>query len=299
MKQKKSKYRWSLWLTAVLFFVGIASILYPSVSNLISLITAKTTIKSYNEDIQNMTEEDLSSLFQKANQFNIDLFNGKIDYENAKCLNRKDNVMCYLDIPCINVYLPVYYGTSKEVLEKGCGYLENTSLPVGGKNTHSVISGHTGLPSAEMLTNLDKAKLGDVFYIHISGEILAYKIDDIHAVRPDEVDYLRIVEGKDYLTLLTCTPYGINDKRLLVRGTRILYTPEEIIKNFPKELPKSENDIDWNVINQAIIIVVIAFAAISMFVSAVTIIHITRKRYEKNKEISKYTDNIRKDKDLK
>ncbi len=298
MKQKKSKQKLSLWLIGILFFIGVASILYPSVSNLISLMTSSTTIAEYQEDVKNMTSEDLSSLFERANKFNTALFNNTVDKENAKCLNRNGGVMCYLDIPCINVYLPVYYGTSSEVLEKGCGYIENTSLPVGGKNTHSAISGHTGLPSAEMLTNLDRTKLGDVFYIHVLGEVLAYQVDDIHSVMPYETDALRIVKGEDYVTLLTCTPYGINDRRLLVRGKRIPYNPQTTEQEIPiLDPPKNEGTVDWNIINQIVIIAVIALIALSVFIAAVINVHIFQKKIKRNAESLEHKSDVSEDKD--
>lgn len=265
---------------AILFFVGVASILYPFVGNLVSVTTANTVIANYDDEVKSLDTSEIDELFARADEYNKSLYSGtKTDFD-AKCLNRTDDIICYVDVPKVNIYLPVYYGTSNEILEKGCGYLENTSLPVGGENTHSVISGHTGLPSAEMFTALDQVVLGDVFYIHILDRVLAYKIDKIQAVLPDKTDTLRIVPGEDYVTLLTCTPYGINDKRLLVRGTRIPYTPEEENKEVVNTPPTSDDTLSQEVINQILVIGAIFLVAIIVFVLACIIVHFDRKKYE-------------------
>ena len=271
---------------AILFFVGVASILYPFVGNLVSVMTANVVIGSYDEEVKKLDTSEIDELLAKANEYNRSLYSGLKTDVDAKCLNRTDGIMCYVDVPKVNIYLPVYYGTSNEVLEKGCGYLENTSLPVGGKNTHSVISGHTGLPSAEMFTQLDQVEVGDMFYIHILNKILAYKIDKIQDVKPNETDSLRIVSGEDYVTLLTCTPYGINDRRLLVRGTRVPYTPEENSESTSEitDPPTSEEALSQNVINQILIIGAIFLAAIITFVLACIMLHIDRKKAQKKAE---------------
>lgn len=269
---------------ATLFFIGVASILYPLVSNLLSIMTANTVIYNYKEEVKKLDTSEIDELFSKAEKYNKNLFNGSSNSVDAKCLNREDNIICYVDVPKVNIYLPVYYGTTNEVLEKGCGYLENTSLPVGGENTHSVISGHTGLPSAEMFTSLDQVKEGDMFYIHILDKVLAYKISHIQAVLPDQTNELQIIPSKDIVTLLTCTPYGINDKRLLVRGTRVPYIPNEDTND--KELaknPTSEDSLNWNVIEQMIIISAILLAAIIIFILSCVFIHFNRKESVNNK----------------
>lgn len=271
---------------AILFFVGVASILYPFVGNLVSVMTANVVIGSYDEEVKKLDTSEIDELLAKANEYNRSLYSGLKTDVDAKCLNRTDGIMCYVDVPKVNIYLPVYYGTSNEVLEKGCGYLENTSLPVGGKNTHSVISGHTGLPSAEMFTQLDQVEVGDMFYIHILNKVLAYKIDKIQDVKPNETDSLRIVSGEDYVTLLTCTPYGINDRRLLVRGTRVPYTPEENSESTSEitDPPTSEEALSQNVINQILIIGAIFLVAIITFVLACIMLHIDRKKAQKKAE---------------
>lgn len=212
----------------LIFLVGFGFILYPSIGNFVTLNTASVTISDYErmleEDNQDPDPEERRTM---AEAFNEHLFYGTNQEGEDKCLNFNDEVICYLDIPKISVYLPVYYGTSDEVLKKGCGYILNTSLPVGGKNTNSALSGHTGLPGAELLSSLDKMEEKDVFYIHVLGEILAYQVEMIRVVEPEDSSDLEIVPGKDYVTLVTCTPYGINSHRLVVRGERIPYVPEE------------------------------------------------------------------------
>lgn len=140
------------------------------------------------------------------------------EYESM--LNIGNDILCYVEIPCINVYLPVYHGTSDDVLQKGAGHIEGTSIPIGGESTHSVIAAHSGLNTAKMFTDLEKMGYGDIFYIHYLGKNICYKVDKITVVDPDDTSQLYIEKGKDYSTLLTCTPYGINDHRLCVRGIR-------------------------------------------------------------------------------
>ncbi|MCC8050066.1 MAG: class C sortase [Clostridiales bacterium] len=212
----------------LIFVIGIGFILYPSIGNYVTLNTASVTIADYEEQVADGSmEPDVGERLELAQAFNLHLYYGTNAEDEDKCLNVNDGVMCYLDIPSISVYLPVYYGTSDEVLQKGCGYIENTSLPVGGENTNSALSGHTGLPGAELLSDLDQLEVGDLFYIHVLGEILAYEVVDVNVVEPDDVSLLEIEPGRDLVTLVTCTPYGINSHRLLVRGERTEYVPEE------------------------------------------------------------------------
>ena len=136
-------------------------------------------------------------------------------------------VMCYIDIPKIGVYLPVQHGTDAETLEKSVGHVVGTSLPVGGSSTHAVLSAHSGMASSKLFSDIDQLTAGDMFYIHVLGEVLAYKVDAIHTVLPTDTRLLQIEEGKDYVTLVTCTPFGVNTHRLLVRGHRVPYTSEQ------------------------------------------------------------------------
>ena len=190
----------------LIFLIGISFILYPSIGNYVTLNTASVTISDYEKVVEEI-EPETDERLEKARAFNEHLYYGTNVEGEDQCLNVNDGVICYLDIPKITVYLPVYYGTSDEVLKKGCGYIENTSLPVGGENTNSALSGHTGLPGAELLSSLDEMEEGDVFYLHVLGEILAYQVDLVHVVEPEETEDLEIIPGEDHVTLVTCTPY--------------------------------------------------------------------------------------------
>lgn len=256
----------------LVFLVGIGFILYPSIGNFVTLNTASVTISDYEKEIGELEPKGDVRL-EMAREFNEHLYRGTQTEDEDKCLNVNDEVICYLDIPKINVYLPVYYGTSDEVLKKGCGYIEHTSLPIGGNNTNSAMSGHTGLPGAELLSSLDKMEEGDVFYIHVLGEILAYEVDMIEVVEPEDSADLEIVPGRDLVTLVTCTPYGINSHRLLVRGSRIPYVPEEedISETGPTQVKTGLSDA---MKRQLLIIAAIVLVAAGAVVAAV----IYRKR---------------------
>ena len=160
-------------------------------------------------------------------------------YNNILNLDHS-GVMGYLEIPCISVNLPIYHGTDAEILERGVGHLAASSIPVGGKSTHSVLTGHTGLSSAKLFTDLTEMKKEDLFFIHVLDRTLAYKVDQISVVRPEDTRKLQIVKGKDYVTLVTCTPYGVNDHRLLVRGVRTKY-----VKKQRSSLRPRNQDSQW------------------------------------------------------
>lgn len=192
---------------------------------------------NYDKKAAEMSQKEINDALEKAREYNRELLGNVVltdpfdpdavkkqneDYDNLLNI-AGDGVMGSVEIPSIDVYLPIYHGTDSESLEKGAGHLENSSLPVGGKGTHSIISAHTGLPSAKMFDNLTEVKEGDVFYIHVLNRTLAYEVDQIKVVLPENVSDLLIDKNKDYVTLVTCTPYGINSHRLLVRGTRIPY----------------------------------------------------------------------------
>ena len=220
-------------LLIILFGIGI--LCYPSFANYWNQIGVNEQIKSYDEDISAMADEELSKTYQTAVRYNKSLsnitvsdpFSGetKIDLTGTEFENfelAQDGAMLgYVDIPAINVYLPFYFGASEDVLENGAGLVDGTSIPIGGKGTHAVISAHTGLASRKYFTDLTELKEGDEFQIHILGQNLTYRVDQIKVVLPDDSSDLQIVRDKDYVTLLTCTPFGVNDHRLLVRGERV------------------------------------------------------------------------------
>lgn len=226
----------------LIIFAGICLIAYPWISNYVYEHAAQSTVSTYDEQVKKTNKNQLKEMLKKAREYNqkllkanvvlTDPFSGDVtgglsekEYYEMLALDNT-GVMCTLEVPAIGIDLPVYHGTSDEVLEKGIGHLEGTSLPVGGKSSHAVLTGHTGINKAKMFTDLTELKKGDQFYIHVLGKILAYEVNEINVVLPEDTKKLSIVEGKDYVTLVTCTPYGENTHRLLVRGKRTKYIPK-------------------------------------------------------------------------
>ena len=217
-------------ILVLIFLIGLSLLLYPSVSNYWNSMHATKAIVDYSKQAQNMDEEKYDAMWQQATEYNQSLLNRanpylvsdeqKAAYEQLLDITGT-GIMGYIEIPIIDVSLPIYHGTEDSVLQIAVGHLDWTSLPVGGVGTHCVLSGHRGLPSAKLFTHLDKLAEGDTFVLRILDEILTYEVDQILIVDPHETDSLLIEENRDYCTLVTCTPYGINSHRLLVRGHRI------------------------------------------------------------------------------
>jgi sortase A len=216
---------------------GLALVAYPTVSDWLFQYTAKAEIADYEAAVSQESVEELETMRQEAGQYNAALTGQESSLYRYEDLLGVDEVIGYLEIPRLSVYLPIYHGQDEEILEKGIGHVLETSLPVGGTSTHCVLSGHSGLPAAKLLTGLDQMEEGDLFYLHVLDEVLAYRVDQKKVVLPDETDDLGIVEGKDYVTLVTCTPYGINTHRLLVRGERTTYEPQTISFTIPEKQP--------------------------------------------------------------
>lgn len=219
------------------FVAGLSLLLYPTVSNYWNTLHASRAVATYVDAVQNMGEDKRREMLQKAIDYNKSLTsdNQRLTISSARrqeyesILDVDGNGMIgYIEIPNINITLPVYHGTNDDVLQIAVGHLDWTSLPVGGTSTHCVLSGHRGLPSAKLFTNLDQVKEGDTFVIRVLDEVLTYEIDQIRIVEPAAVDDLMIENGKDYCTLVTCTPYGVNSHRLLVRGHRVENESESI-----------------------------------------------------------------------
>ena len=213
-------------IVVVIFICGLSLFLYPTFSNLYNEYLNKQLIGDYKEAFADIKPEQhqkakSDALSYSENKSNPDkLEELGLTYEDV--LNVAGNgIMGYIEIPKISVSLVIYHSIEENVLQKGIGHVPESSLPIGGKSTHCVLAGHTGLPSAKLLTNIDHLKIGDVFYIHVLDEVLQYQIDDISVVEPDEVSRLNVISGKDCVTLVTCTPYGVNSHRLLVRGVRV------------------------------------------------------------------------------
>ena len=222
-------------LLVLIFLLGLSLLLYPAVSDYWNSQHQTRAIAVYSEEVSGLDEDQYQALWEAAAAYNASL----LERNNAYLLTEEQKaayeqllnvsglgIMGYIEIPSIDCSLPIYHGTEESVLQIAIGHLEWTSLPVGGESTHCVLSGHRGLPSAKLFTNLDKLQEGDVFLLRVLDEVLTYEVDQILIVEPQETGALRIVEGEDYCTLVTCTPYGINTHRLLVRGHRIENAPE-------------------------------------------------------------------------
>lgn len=213
----------------IIFFVGLSILLYPYISQYLNSKVQSKAITEYDEILSNIDTIDYNLLFDKADKYNQELFKLEfplVQYKDLLGYNDLINInnngmMGYISIDKIKVELPIYHGTSTAVLNVAVGHFEGSSLPIGGVSTHSILSAHRGLPSAKLFTNLNKLELGDIFTITVLDRKLTYQVDEILIVDPEDVTNLGIVEGHDYVTLVTCTPYGINTHRLLVRGTRI------------------------------------------------------------------------------
>lgn len=227
----------------LIFIAGIGIMSYPLVSSVINNIDSRNHVEEYTKTTKQMSSEETLEKFKQAEEYNHSLTNNVIitdpfdekaykkigaNYENA--LNVDGNgLIGYIDIPKINVYLPIYHGTTEKILAKGAGHLQNTSLPVGGESTHSVISAHTAYPGETFFDYLTDMQEGDEFYVHVLDRVLKYEVDSIKVVLPEETDDLRVIRGEDHVTLLTCTPYSINTHRLLVRGKRVAYDDSKYI----------------------------------------------------------------------
>ena len=216
-------------LLVLMLFIGVCGLLYPSVSQYWNSKTQTRAVENYREILDSLQPEDYDAFFEEAENYNAKLneLNFPLtDYHKLKGYNdildvSGTGIMGYVSIPKLGVELPLYHGISAEVLNVACGHLEGTSLPVGGANTHCVLSAHRGLPHAKLFTELDKMEVGDTFTITVLNRTVTYQVDQIKVVLPNETNDVQIVAGEDLCTLLTCTPYGINSHRLLVRGTRI------------------------------------------------------------------------------
>lgn len=262
----------------VTLFIGasIVMMFYPWISNFVNQHQADITVDNYKKKEKSLSEEQKEEMWKKAQMYNADLAKNQVEltdpfvesksaiksgliYNNLLNID-KSGMMCYLEIPCINVNLPVFHGTAASTLERGIGHLEGSSLPVGGKSTHAVLTGHTGLNNAKLFTDLTEVKEGDLFFLHTLGKDLAYRVIEIEVVLPEETQDLLIRKGKDLVTLITCTPYGVNSHRLFVTGIRTKYTQEE------KENAKDDRSKDSQWMNAykkaAIIGLAIALAVI-------------------------------------
>lgn len=252
MKKKKRKKYIGF---ALLFLLGLSILLYPTFSDAWNQYRNAKLINTYETAVNDLPDKDYDRFWKEAKRYNrehtvntfVDAFDEKGDYILSDAYKKildpdGEGLMGSIEIPKIQARIAIYHGISDDVLEKGAGHVEGTSLPVGGKSTHAVLAAHRGLPSAKLFTDLDQMEIGDIFFLHILGKTLAYKVDQIKTVLPSETEDLDIIKGEDHVTLLTCTPYGVNTHRLLVRGTRTKYVENktEINDTVPQKLAQAD-----------------------------------------------------------
>lgn len=266
-------------IPALVILAGAALVAYPWISDYVYQHNVGSMVEVYQDETDALTDAEKEQVLADAIAYNEALLESHIvltdpfsledaagtEYNYENTLNYNGNgIMAFIDIPKIDVYLPIYHGTSESVLERGVGHLENTSLPVGGESTHCVLSGHTGLNSARLFTDLTELEEGDLFFIDVLNETLAYEVIEIQVVEPDDVSSLSIEEGRDLVTLVTCTPYGVNSHRLLVTGERTEYSEEE-----HDSIEKSD-DTEWlSAYRNAILIGIAIVAAVAVLVKVI------------------------------
>lgn len=266
------------WKIILIFVLGLLIAMYPIISNYYYTVENNNEIKDFNEAVSEMPSKEVLERIELAKAYNDTLDPSRLadpyterekkGVENyARMLEVREKIG-FIDVPKINQQIPVYAGTSEDVLQHACGHLEGTSLPVGGKDTHSVITAHRGLPQVKLFRDLDKMEVGDIFFFTNVKETLAYKVDQILVVEPWDFEPVLVVEGKDLMTLLTCTPYMINSHRLLVRGHRVPYVPEV------------KEEIERAKFNYKSLIVPGLVLAVVMLIIFLYIRHRRRRRYE-------------------
>ena len=265
------KKKLSMFLIIILIIAGLSLLLYPFVANQWNTYRQTKLITSYDKSVSEKNAQNSINYvaeWETADAYNDELLpmilpdsfaiaaaSDEPDEEYMSCLNLNgDGMMGYVEIPKINIKLPIFHTVSEEVLQTAAGHLEGSSLPVGGSSNHAVISAHRGLPSAALFTDLDKLELGDHFLLYVLDDTLCYEVDQILVVQPSETDALQVEEGQDYVTLLTCTPYGVNSHRLLVRGHRVEYVEEVVMdEHIPlAEMSMHTNYLMWVVIGLAV-----------------------------------------------
>lgn len=280
-------------LVVILILASAALASYPFISNYLMSLNQSSEVSSYNKAMENKSEDEFEKIRKEAQEYNKTLFGSVVltdpfdptasnisDTEYDSQLNfGEGTAMATIEIPAISLNLPIYHGTSDEVLQKGAGHLQKTSLPVGGKGTHAVITGHTGLSTASLFTDINLLKEGDLILIHCLDETLAYEVDQIKVVEPTNTEDLRIDPEQDYVTLVTCTPYGINSHRLLVRGTRVPYVEEKV-----KSIETRVEDSTWMKEYKRAIVIGLAVFIFIVLTYIVVMMIMRRRRKKENKK---------------
>ena len=270
-------------IAVLIFVVGLFLLLYPTVSNFYNEYQNSLLIDNYMESTENIKADEKEKILTDARTYNKYMYEGdkleELGLSYNSCLNMYENgIMGFIEIPKISVSLAIYHTTNDALLQNAIGHVEESSLPVGGENSHAVLAGHRGLPSAKLLTNIDQLKIGDVFYIHVVDEVLEYAVDDISVVEPDDTSKLKVENGRDLITLVTCTPYGVNSHRLLVRGSRV---EREKFEYNGRMLNVSDDILHINPIYIVPIVLVLLSVAVYIFIL------IKKKTRNKNKEDEK------------
>ena len=230
-------------LFLVLFLIGIGAAAYPAFGNWYTEQKRSVVLTEYEKALAKIEDADLTDAFKQAEIYNDALFTGETDEEERPdygelLCTTEDGIMGYVEIPAIQIRLPIYHGCTENELSKGAGHLPSSSLPVGGKSTHAVLAAHSGRADSKMFTDLDQVKEGDLIYLYVLNKTLTYEVDKITVTTPDDTDAIQIIDGEDLLTLLTCTPYGTNTHRLLVRGHRIFPDETRSASNSSEEKPE-------------------------------------------------------------
>ena len=267
----------------LIFLVGLGFISYPTVSNLWNQAHQSRAIATYSKQVEKLDDSENKKMLKAARKYNKSLLKKSDHWKLSKKDKKKyeslldvsgTGIMGYIEIPKIDCSLPIYHGTDEGALQIAIGHLEGSSLPVGGKSTHCVLSGHRGLPSARLFTDLDQMEEGDIFILNILGRKLAYEVDQIRVVLPEEMSDLEIEEGKDLCTLVTCTPYGINTHRLLVRGHRTEYVEKKVAEE-KKEVQTKKTDIR---------LMIAGGAGVLILLIIIIVIVIKRRRKRRNQQ---------------
>lgn len=240
MKEKRKKPIFTNVFIVILFLIGAGIFTYPTISDMWNQYRNAQLISKYSKSVEQLSQSRYDQLWQEAKEYNahhtVNTIEDAFDENDEYILSHPydevldpngDGLMGSIEIPKLKINLAIYHGLGSDVLEKGVGHVEGTSLPIGGEGTHAVLAGHRGLPSAKLFTDLDQMEMGDIFLIHVLDKTLAYEVDQIKTVLPEQTEDLALEQGKDYVTLITCTPYGVNTHRLLIRGTRTEYTQQE------------------------------------------------------------------------
>ena len=270
-------------LLFIAFLIGLGIMAYPTISNIVNNLHQSELIDDYNEVVKSMDDDGYNKLLLQAYDYNENIYEkgeiaklskAEMDIYNQLLNPALDGIMGIIEIPKISITLPIGHGVDENnVLQKMAGHFESTSLPVGGKNTHAIITAHRGLPTAKLFTDLDKLVVGDIFIVKVLNQVLTYEVDEISVILPTEMDDIQIVDNKDYVTLVTCTPYAINTHRLLVRGKRI----ETVNENIDESLNHDElnNSASYILKNKILIASIIC---ILLFIIIIGILVAKRKR---------------------